>query len=66
MNYACRSLPRDIDPQDLEVKLNEAANHGWECASVMQRKSDLLVVFRRPASNIGDLGIATRFLDASL
>jgi hypothetical protein len=66
MKYACRSLPRDLAPQDLEAKLNQAATHGWECASVTQRHADLLIVFRGDFSNIGDLEIATMSLDSAI
>ena len=66
MTYACRSLPHDISPQDLETKLNDAATRGWTCTAVLQRSSDLLVVFSAEFSNIGDREIATSMLDASI
>ena len=64
MKYACRSLPHNTAPEDLELKLNDAEAHGWACISVVQRHADTLVVFRGEFSSVGDFEIATTLLDS--
>jgi hypothetical protein len=64
MKYVCKVLQSDTPATEIESKLNQVADHGWECVSMALRPPDLLFLFRGNFSNLGDFEIALNFLNS--
>jgi hypothetical protein len=62
MKYACRILPGDTAIAEIEAKLNEASDHGWDCIGVVLRHPYLMFVFHGDFPSIGDWQIGLNFL----
>jgi hypothetical protein len=65
MRYACRVLPSGTPAAEIESRLNDAADHGWDCVAVFVRPPELVIVFRGDFPNLSDWQIALGLLDSN-
>ena len=64
MKFVCKTLPSNTTAAEIETKVNQAADHGWECVSMTLRAPDLLFLFKGNFRNIGDFEIASNLISS--